>query len=61
MALLQLLASVTGTLVIYGVYHLFKLIYNEINSPLRDLPGPENESLFYGNFKQIWGAVSVPP
>jgi len=59
MVLLQLLASVSGTLVFYGLYRLSNLIYEEINSPLRDLPGPKSESLFYGNFKQIWDAVSV--
>jgi len=59
MVLLQLLASVSGTLVFYGLYRLSNFIYEEINSPLRDLPGPKSESLFYGNFKQIWDAVSV--
>jgi hypothetical protein len=59
MVLLQLLASVAGTLVFYGLYRLSNLIYEEINSSLRDLPGPKSESLFYGNFKQIWDVVSV--
>jgi hypothetical protein len=59
MVLLQLLVSVAGTLVFYGLYRLSNLIYEEINSPLRDLPGPKSESLFYGNLKQIWSVVSV--
>lgn len=57
MVVLQLLGSLTATLVVYGLYQLAKLIYGEWTSPLRDLPGPKSTSLIYGNFKDIWNAV----
>ncbi|KAF8061716.1 cytochrome P450 [Lyophyllum atratum] len=56
MAVLQLLGSLAATLGAYGLYRGLKLIYEEMTSPLRDLPGPKSASLIYGNFKQIWDA-----
>ena len=52
-AITKLLVALATTLVGYGVYRLFKVVYKELTSPLRDLPGPKNRSLLYGNFKEI--------
>lgn len=54
--ILQLLGSLAATLVVYGLYRGLKVIYGEITSPLRDLPGPKSKSWIYGNFKEIWEA-----
>ncbi|KAJ7118957.1 cytochrome P450 [Mycena epipterygia] len=56
MVFLKLLASVAGTLGAYALYEILKLIYQEFNSPLRHLPGPQSSHFFYGNFKEIWKA-----
>ncbi|KAF5386913.1 hypothetical protein D9615_002005 [Tricholomella constricta] len=56
MTVLQLLGSLAATLAVYGLYRGIKLIYGEITSPLRDLPGPNSASLIYGNLGEIWEA-----
>ncbi|KAJ3491216.1 hypothetical protein NLJ89_g11361 [Agrocybe chaxingu] len=37
----------------YGAFKLLKSAYDELTSPLRDLPGPPSKSFLYGNFKEI--------
>ncbi|KAG6902666.1 hypothetical protein C0995_013358 [Termitomyces sp. Mi166 len=51
-----LVGSLSATIAVYGVYRALKLVYQEITSPLRDLPGPKNPSLIYGNMAEIWAA-----
>ncbi|KAG6854181.1 hypothetical protein C0991_009833 [Blastosporella zonata] len=59
--LIQLLQALGATIGALGLYKGLQLIYSELTSPLRDLPGPENPSWIYGNFKEIWNeANSVP-
>jgi hypothetical protein len=55
--LIRLTGSLGATIVVYGLYRVVKLIYGELTSPLRDLPGPKSSSLLYGNFKEIYEAV----
>lgn len=40
-----------------SLYKLFRLVYVEITSPLRHLPGPNSPSWFYGNLQEIWNEV----
>lgn len=56
--LIRLAGSLAASIVAYGVYRVARFVYSELTSPLRDLPGPQNPSLLYGNFKQIHAAVS---
>ncbi|KAF9453671.1 cytochrome P450 [Macrolepiota fuliginosa MF-IS2] len=49
--LLQLLVTFAVTL---GVYRLFKLIRNELTSPIRYFPGPPSWNFLLGNFLQIF-------
>ncbi|KAJ7765808.1 cytochrome P450 [Mycena metata] len=51
--LLKLLGSVLGSLVAYAFYQIFKFVYAEFTSPLRNIPGPKASHLFYGNMKEI--------
>ncbi|CAA7260921.1 unnamed protein product [Cyclocybe aegerita] len=37
----------------YGAFKLLNFVYDELTSPLRDLPGPPSKSFLYGNFKEI--------
>jgi len=55
---IRVTVSLAATLAVYGAYRLAKLIYSEITSPLRNFPGPKSSSLLYGNFKEIFEAVS---
>lgn len=54
----RLAGSLAATLAAYGLYQVVKFIYGELSSPLRDLPGPKSPSLLYGNFREIYEAVS---
>ncbi|KAJ6457452.1 cytochrome P450 [Mycena vitilis] len=49
----QLLFSFAGSLGAYAVYQILKLVYDELNSPLRHLPGPKSTHFLYGNLKDI--------
>ncbi|TFK67144.1 cytochrome P450 [Pluteus cervinus] len=51
--LYQLLGSLGGTLILYGVFKVVEVYYNEWTSPLRDLPGPKSASWIWGNFMEI--------
>jgi hypothetical protein len=53
MAAIKLLVALTATLIVYGIYQLAKVIYKELTSPIRDLPGPQSHSLLYGNLKEV--------
>ncbi|KAJ7885368.1 cytochrome P450 [Mycena leptocephala] len=53
---LKLLISVAGSVGAYALYQILKLVWEELNSPLRHLPGPKSTHLFYGNLKDIWKA-----
>ncbi|KAJ8463981.1 hypothetical protein ONZ45_g17392 [Pleurotus djamor] len=54
--ILLLLRSALAALSAYGSYKLFQLVYSELTSPLRHLPGPKSSSWLYGNFKEIFDA-----
>ncbi|KAF8177631.1 cytochrome P450 [Pholiota molesta] len=47
-----------GALVLYCVYKVVSLVYGELTSPLRDLPGPPNKSIIFGNFKELFSGES---
>ncbi|KAJ7110658.1 cytochrome P450 [Mycena epipterygia] len=51
--LLKLIASLFGTLGAYALYELFKAIYGELTSPVRNLRGPKSTHWLYGNLKEI--------
>ena len=51
------LVSSAGILLVYGIYKISTFIYYEMTSPVRDIPGPSNPSLIYGNFKQLSESV----
>uniref|UniRef100_A0A0W0FNH7 Cytochrome p450 n=2 Tax=Moniliophthora roreri TaxID=221103 RepID=A0A0W0FNH7_MONRR len=58
---LNVLIYSLGFSFLYGIYLLVRHLWEElVISPLNDLPGPPNDSLFWGNVKQIRKAeVSV--
>ncbi|KAJ7240063.1 hypothetical protein C8J57DRAFT_1527797 [Mycena rebaudengoi] len=53
MLLLNLAASVLGTLAAYLLFKVVQTIYAEIRSPLRALRGPQTSHFFLGNFADI--------
>ncbi|KAJ7911563.1 cytochrome P450 [Mycena leptocephala] len=54
--LLKLLGSIAGSLGAYGLYEILKLVYSELTSPTRYLPGPKSTHWFYGNIREIFKA-----
>ncbi|KAJ7839483.1 cytochrome P450 [Mycena leptocephala] len=48
----QFLIPLAGTLGIYAVYRLVKMVYTDYTSPLRDLPGPKGGNFIIGHFRQ---------
>jgi hypothetical protein len=48
----QFLIPLAGTLGIYAVYRLVKMVYRDYTSPLRDLPGPKGGNFIIGHFRQ---------
>jgi hypothetical protein len=60
MLLLNLVASVIGTLGAYSLFRILKLIYEEIRSPLRSVAGPRTGNWFLGNFMEIKNNVGEP-
>ncbi|TFK35549.1 cytochrome P450 [Crucibulum laeve] len=54
----QAFSAVLAIILTYVAFKLSKVVYRELCSPLRDLPGPPNKSLIYGNFKEIWDSES---
>ncbi|KAJ6577019.1 cytochrome P450 [Mycena vulgaris] len=49
----QLIGPIAGTFTCYLLFQLAKALYEELTSPLRDLPGPSGASLVFGHFRQI--------
>ncbi|KAJ7139263.1 hypothetical protein C8R44DRAFT_867428 [Mycena epipterygia] len=49
----QGLLSVFGTLASYAVFSLARFLYEQLTSPLRDMVGPNNHSLFFGHSKEL--------
>jgi len=49
----QLVVSLAGIGLIYGIYKISAFIYGEVTSPIRDVPGPRNPSFLHGNFKEL--------
>ncbi|KAG6836608.1 hypothetical protein H0H93_006158 [Arthromyces matolae] len=58
---LPVLKTLGATLTVLGVYKCLRLLYSELTSPLRDLPGPKNASWIYGNSKEIWKEDAAVP
>ncbi|KAF7369408.1 hypothetical protein MVEN_00269900 [Mycena venus] len=50
---IKLFLPVAGSLAAYGLYQIFNLLFQELFSPLRHLPGPKCTNFFYGNLKEI--------
>ncbi|KAF9484959.1 cytochrome P450 [Pholiota conissans] len=42
-----------GSLSVYAVYKVAKLLYDDWTAPIRSLPGPPNPSFIFGNTKQF--------
>ncbi|KAF8232559.1 cytochrome P450 [Tricholoma matsutake] len=49
----NLLVTLGATLIGYGLYNVSRVIYQELTSSTRDLPGPKTPSLLYGHLKEI--------
>ncbi|KAJ6462531.1 cytochrome P450 [Mycena sanguinolenta] len=49
----QFLIPIAGTVATYILFQLAKTIYEELTSPLRNLPGPQGADLVFGHFRQI--------
>ena len=54
----QLVVSLTGIALIYGIYKIYAFIHDKVTSPIRDVPGPSNPSFLYGNFEELLVPVS---
>ncbi|KAF9219209.1 cytochrome P450 [Gyrodon lividus] len=52
----KLLFSTFASAAALGLWKIFQLVYHELTSPLRCLPGPKGTSLIYGNMGDIWKA-----
>jgi len=42
---------------LYLVFKAFRLIHKSWTSPLKNIPGPRNASLIFGNMKEFWRLV----
>ncbi|KAK7042020.1 cytochrome P450 [Favolaschia claudopus] len=51
---LSLGASVAVALGVYAIYTISKLLYDELTSPLRKLPGPKSDHWMLGNRQQMF-------
>ncbi|KAG6909596.1 hypothetical protein DXG01_016635 [Tephrocybe rancida] len=61
-ALGQLLKAFGAILAALGLYKGLRLIYGELTSPVRNLPGPPNSGgWIYGNFKEMWSEEDAVP
>lgn len=49
--IVKFLVTLAVTFIAYGVYRLSRVIYEELTSPMRDLPGPKSTSLLAGSLK----------
>lgn len=50
--------SLAGILLVFGVYKISTFIYDEVTSPVREVPGPPSPSFLYGNLKELPESVS---
>ncbi|KAE9411164.1 cytochrome P450 monooxygenase [Gymnopus androsaceus JB14] len=50
---MQLIVSVFGTVLTYGLYVVFRLLYSQYTSTFRIVPGPPPSSWWTGNFNEI--------
>jgi len=57
--LISFVLQLVWLFLLYGLYQVVKLFYVEITCPIRDLPGPKNTSLFFGNVKEIASNVRL--
>ncbi|KAJ7696198.1 hypothetical protein B0H17DRAFT_406174 [Mycena rosella] len=57
--LLKVFASLFGTLGAYAVYQIFKAVYHEVTSPIKNLSGPPSTHWFFGNVKDLFNDVGV--
>lgn len=49
----QALLSFLGTLLLYGIYKLLRIVRRQWTSPLRALPGPKSHNFVLGNVVDI--------
>ncbi|KAJ6533732.1 cytochrome P450 [Mycena capillaripes] len=54
MAFLGLAVSFAATFVVFTFYKLLKMLYRELTSPLRNVPGPKSDHWLLGNFPQMF-------
>ena len=54
----SLAVSLPSFFLAYGIYKILAIVYNELTSPLRYVPGPPNSSFIHGNIKQLLESVS---
>lgn len=51
--------SVAGAIGAYALYRIIKLVYDELTSPNRLLPGPNSTHWFFGNMLEIIKDVRI--
>ncbi|KAJ8495118.1 hypothetical protein ONZ45_g12995 [Pleurotus djamor] len=54
MSIAQYILTTGAGLAAFGAYKLFKVLYGELSSPLRHLPGPPNTRFFLGNIQEVF-------
>ncbi|KAF9236874.1 cytochrome P450 [Melanogaster broomeanus] len=52
----KLLLSAFASVAAFGLWKLLRLVYHEVTSPIRHLPGPKSTSWIYGNLGEIYKA-----
>ena len=52
------IASLSASLVVYGLYKVLTFIYGELTSPLRAFPGPPSPSFIFGHLRELRESVS---
>ena len=55
----QLVVCLAVIGLIYGLYKICAFIYDEVTSPIRNVPGPPNPNFLYGNYKELSVSVSL--
>ncbi|KAJ7627748.1 cytochrome P450 monooxygenase [Mycena polygramma] len=55
----QFLIPLAGTVAVYALYQLAKIVYDGLTSPLRHLPGPEGGNFLLGHFRRIQNDSAV--
>jgi hypothetical protein len=48
----HLSAALTVAIFGLGLVKVLSFLYDQLNSPLRDLPGPDDTTFFYGDLKE---------